>query len=779
MADISSISVKLGLSTVEWKENTDQAIASANKLRSAFDNLGGGIGKLSQVWQQFGSVFSAAAFGAVVHEAIALTDEISDLAKGFDLTIAQTLKFSDALVVAGAKSEGAARIMSTMFAKVDEAKQGGDKAIATFEKLGISFDELKAMSPYEAINKIAQGFQNVNDTFEKTKLIKEFMGKAGIGVSIKELNDALQEGSSKYDKYEDSIAKFGEIADNVARSMKNLKIAVADLLAGFYEPGLISIERFSQGLKAIAAGAITAGILSVAAAFVKLGLAIREAMVAGAAFNVIAGPTNPLGIAIKLLAAGAAAIVFFKNSPSENLPGVTEGTMSAKTTADIERESGDGKDAAAKQESESKEAAIKRLQVSLTQQLLAIDRQRFKIQEDFLNVDLLHNQIRMNELDTQEKLLQVDMKLKQNLEQMGNDASKQLIAQTKAEAQAEKNRIKEASASKAKLLRDKDAWNKHQLELQQEIDYQRSLGSIGMDYEQETAQQRRDAEDARVRARVDLFNQYKETVRLMNLEGDRIEREKELLGMSERERAVAMERYDLEAKIAEYRRQAVAKGEGEERIEAVSKSMREAGERTIQLKQDTIDAQRTFEYGWNEAFNKFVDESTNAANIGRDMFNTMAGSISGAIDTFVRNGKLSVKDFAKSFIQSLIAIEMKAQAMTMFRFALRSLGFGAPSVVPMQPGGGYADGGDPPVNQVSLVGERGPELFVPRTAGTIIPNHSLAGMMGGGQTVNYNGPFIQNMSAIDTQSGIQFLSRNKQAVWAANQSAQRSLPVSK
>jgi hypothetical protein len=36
--------------------------------------------------------------------------------------------------------------------------------------------------------------------------------------------------------------------------------------------------------------------------------------------------------------------------------------------------------------------------------------------------------------------------------------------------------------------------------------------------------------------------------------------------------------------------------------------------------------------------------------------------------------------------------------------------------------GQFADGGDPPVGKVSLVGERGPELFVPKQAGTIIPN---------------------------------------------------------
>ena len=42
-------------------------------------------------------------------------------------------------------------------------------------------------------------------------------------------------------------------------------------------------------------------------------------------------------------------------------------------------------------------------------------------------------------------------------------------------------------------------------------------------------------------------------------------------------------------------------------------------------------------------------------------------------------------------------------------------------------GGLYADGGQPPVNKISVVGERGRELFVPRSAGTIIPNDQIGG----------------------------------------------------
>ena len=39
----------------------------------------------------------------------------------------------------------------------------------------------------------------------------------------------------------------------------------------------------------------------------------------------------------------------------------------------------------------------------------------------------------------------------------------------------------------------------------------------------------------------------------------------------------------------------------------------------------------------------------------------------------------------------------------------------------------FANGGNPPVGRPSIVGERGPELFVPRTAGTIVPNHAMGG----------------------------------------------------
>ena len=67
------------------------------------------------------------------------------------------------------------------------------------------------------------------------------------------------------------------------------------------------------------------------------------------------------------------------------------------------------------------------------------------------------------------------------------------------------------------------------------------------------------------------------------------------------------------------------------------------------------------------------------------------------------------------------------RVLAAFRGATGTGGGGLGSVFGSLFGGQYADGGRPPVGKASLVGERGPELFVPSRSGTIIPNDQLGG----------------------------------------------------
>lgn len=62
-------------------------------------------------------------------------------------------------------------------------------------------------------------------------------------------------------------------------------------------------------------------------------------------------------------------------------------------------------------------------------------------------------------------------------------------------------------------------------------------------------------------------------------------------------------------------------------------------------------------------------------------------------------------------------------------------------------GGLFANGGQPPVNKISVVGERGPELFVPRSVGTVVPNEQI-----GGSSITNNISITVDASGSNVQS---------------------------
>ena len=84
-------------------------------------------------------------------------------------------------------------------------------------------------------------------------------------------------------------------------------------------------------------------------------------------------------------------------------------------------------------------------------------------------------------------------------------------------------------------------------------------------------------------------------------------------------------------------------------------------------------------------------------------------------------------------------------------------------------GGAFANGGTVSTGRKPiLVGERGPELFLPGRAGEVVSNENLNTMQGGEPlTVQFN------INAIDTQTGAQFIVENKRLITGVVQDAYR------
>lgn len=293
------------------------------------------------------------------------------------------------------------------------------------------------------------------------------------------------------------------------------------------------------------------------------------------------------------------------------------------------------------------------------------------------------------------------------------------------------------------------------------------------------------------------LKEHNELILTRDLENKTIEEtirlEAELRGLtmtSDQQRVLALQtQIQLEAQAEIAKRNArLAPGEkiSSDEEAAVVKKIQDAYKAIGDATQRNIEASREFSAGWEKAFNQYADDANNAAKRAGDMFGAIMNDMNSAIDNFVETGKFSFSDFASSVIKDLIKIELKSSAMQLFSSAKGLFGGGGgPEQLsgPTDSGGGFfssiasmfgfAGGGDPPVGRPSIVGENGPEVFIPKTAGTIMPNSAAFG----NSTTNNITNVTNNVSAVDGQSVARLFTNNRQLLLGTVEQARKETPM--
>ena len=137
--------------------------------------------------------------------------------------------------------------------------------------------------------------------------------------------------------------------------------------------------------------------------------------------------------------------------------------------------------------------------------------------------------------------------------------------------------------------------------------------------------------------------------------------------------------------------------------------------------------------------NKKTEESLKKQQEKTDKLKEKMTAVGEEIESSIKNNLRDAITGAKSFGEAMAGVLNKirdkiidAQLDKLLsgfaeNFAKGKKGKGFGGFVGSIIGGLFANGGQPPVNKISVVGERGPELFVPRSAGTVIPNSDIGG----------------------------------------------------
>lgn len=741
MAVIGSLSVKLGLVTVDWDKATAKAKQQAKDLQGSFNNLGIDLKNLKNTFNALGGAMglSLAGMGVLAKATLDMAGQVDDLSKSYDVSIARILQFQKAVILSGGKAEDANKIIGKMFSQIGAAQEGNDAAIATFEQLGISFQELQSLSPDQAIQRVYEGLASIGNTYERVKLTKEILGKGGLGRSVEEIAEALGKSSAEFKKQEEAMKRLADLGDAIDATYNNLKLALAEFLSPFTgtsgNEALVSVNGIKAAMVAITSVAVLNGMFKLVQVFKALNEALKKTATLSLSIQTAQG-VKGIAMAGAALATYFAAKKIFDDqseevvAQAESIPGM-QGASPSATSGGAGAASG------------SKEAEALRARVQLNSQLLDIERKRGQIRVQSLSTGQFETQLAEASLRKEEAIARAVAERDEALSKANISSSMQAAIQERYRVAVENANVREKN--------DREFINAQR---QKELQMMQMQGEFIV--------------------KMEIFNQ-----RRAELEGKRYL-------MNQFDYRIAEERLNLERKLLELeqqRKEALAKAGGNESNQEYQlartqiEGMMQAEKELTEIRIGNIDSERarqqSFSEGWNQAFREFSNDAQNYARVGGESFNAVVSNMNSAIDTFVRTGKFSFKDFAQSIIQDLIAIQLKMQAMQLFRMGLSFLGFGGGAEL-----GGAADGGF--INAPTLVGENGPELFIPnRQGGTVIPNQQLSSAMSSQPQVVYNGTVIQNMQAIDTQSATQFLVRNKMAVWSANQSASRSVPASR
>jgi lambda family phage tail tape measure protein len=743
-----------------------------------------GLGKLDTLdkkLQALGGKFSGlktalagVGFAAFGRQAAVAADEVIDLSNASGIAVGRLLELQGAIEEAGGKAGAMTAAVSRFTLSIDEAAQGSLKLQSAFGELGISFNDLNTLSEADLLAKAVDGFGKITDKSRQAALMTDLFGKSMRGVDANKLRSELENSAGTMDKYAESVKQASDLNGKLDRTLMNLNIAFLKVTAPFVE----FINKFAEGgqnidklvtiikvlgtvLLAVFGGGLLMGavrvigtlgrsISAVAGMFKKMPPAAKEAAegVAEAATKM----TNRFEPGSRLMRAlrGAAVLIGSIGGAALGMIGLggagdakPEAGAKPPATEPINRAGTEGI-AKKRQEIENITKAYKQQNAQLIDNLNVEKMLVGKSQEE---ADILRAQeeIYKRGADEAEKLRAAKQALgkdEQGLTAVYDAQIKKIQEQTAIDVQRVTGAMQGLHGLK---LLEQDRLNNIErinVALQKQIAFDQSLLQI----RQQTQGQLGEAE----------------------FEGAQMKRsplERQFAGIQESARKAA-----LEASRA-FSEQFSSEDMGAEDAKKLADGLALIAQRyqaIANIQSANLSQSRTWEEGWKSAFDSYIENSTNAAKVAGDAFSSFTSNMNSAIDNFVDTGKFSFGDFARSVIQDLIKIELKAQASKILSGVLSGAGSFFSSLL------GFAEGGQPPINKPSIVGERGPELFIPKTAGTIVPNGGSAG--GAGQAGAGGNTYItNNISAVDAKSVAQLFAENRKTLFGTVEMARKEM----
>lgn len=254
MATIGTIATNVVMRTAPFEQGAKRVVTATKGMISGVSPLGKNLGSLASqfggVGGSMGSILSAAgpvaagiaavgvAAGAAymainkISEAMKRIDETATSARNLGVPIEKFIAYEHAAKKAEIGSGGFAVAIKKMENAAADAAEGTGPAAKAFEKLGISAEKFKALSPDQQLGVMADKLQGVTNQADRASIATDLFGKSGVAML-----EFLKDGSAGLALAEEKARLFGgTLSDIDAAKVDAANDAMDDL--GFVFDGI-------------------------------------------------------------------------------------------------------------------------------------------------------------------------------------------------------------------------------------------------------------------------------------------------------------------------------------------------------------------------------------------------------------------------------------------------------------------------------------------------------------------------------------------------------------
>lgn len=184
-------------------------------------------------------------------------DEIDKMSQKVGLSSEAYQKWDYVMQIGGSEMSNMKNGLKTLYNELDKAKEGNEKAIDSFSKLGFSVEELKDMDREQLFEETIKRLSQLPDTAERAALAQDLLGKSGLelapvfNMGAEEIENLLNK-SEEYGMVlsEDLVADSAKFKDSMTTLDKTFE-GFKNNLVGQFLPGLTMV---TDGLAGLIAG---------------------------------------------------------------------------------------------------------------------------------------------------------------------------------------------------------------------------------------------------------------------------------------------------------------------------------------------------------------------------------------------------------------------------------------------------------------------------------------------------------------------------------------------